>query len=351
MPASAGSRILTVCSWEISAGGGSPDRGHQQNDLPAIRLDPVRGRGDHRGQVPRRARARRGRDGGGRGGAPPPARRAGRPQVPPAAPARDGRSVARFLREAQAAVKLKSEHVARVIDVGHARDGRAVHGDGVPRGAATSRDVLEAARAARRRRAPSTTCSRPARPSPRRTRSASSTATSSRRTSSRHTRPDGTPCVKVLDFGISKIAAPHRRRTQASRRPRPSSGSPLYMSPEQMRSSRDVDARTDIWSLGVVLFELLAGRRPFTTPRTSLRWSSRSLPDRHRSPHSTTSRASPASDGGQSFARCPPWPLGALDATRARPSWRSPSFHFARARARATVERAVAVATERERYG
>jgi serine/threonine protein kinase len=40
-------------------------------------------------------------------------------------------------------------------------------------------------------------------------------------------------------------------------------GSPLYMSPEQMRSLRDVDAQTDIWALGIVLFELIAGRAPF----------------------------------------------------------------------------------------
>src|SRR5271156_6582126 len=40
-------------------------------------------------------------------------------------------------------------------------------------------------------------------------------------------------------------------------------GSPLYMSPEQLRSSKNVDRRTDLWSMGVILFEALSGRSPF----------------------------------------------------------------------------------------
>jgi serine/threonine-protein kinase len=66
-----------------------------------------------------------------------------------------------------------------------------------------------------------------------------------------------------LDFGISKVKttgsdAPHDiTSTQAML------GSPAYMSPEQMKSTKNVDARADIWSLGAVLFELLTGRQPF----------------------------------------------------------------------------------------
>src|SRR4029079_12428524 len=67
-------------------------------------------------------------------------------------------------------------------------------------------------------------------------------------------RSDGTPCVKVLDFGISKLATTtgdiHLTPTNAA------CGSPAYMSPEQIRSAKRVDARTDVWALGVVLHEL-----------------------------------------------------------------------------------------------
>ena len=76
----------------------------------------------------------------------------------------------------------------------------------------------------------------------------------------------GKPVVKVLDFGISKASAV--ARTAAERLPQltPAEeqfGTPVYMSPEQLRSSSDVDARADVWAIGVVLYELLTGRMPF----------------------------------------------------------------------------------------
>ena len=76
--------------------------------------------------------------------------------------------------------------------------------------------------------------------------------------------PDGKPFLKVLDFGISKMnevadAARSVTTTDAVL------GSPGYMPPEQMRASRDVDARADIWSLAMVLWEMLVGKPMFAS--------------------------------------------------------------------------------------
>jgi serine/threonine-protein kinase len=76
-------------------------------------------------------------------------------------------------------------------------------------------------------------------------------------------RNDGAPIVKVLDFGISKIPVNEEEAHVDLTETTSAFGSPTYMSPEQLKSSRDVDARADIWSLGVVLYELLAGTVPF----------------------------------------------------------------------------------------
>jgi serine/threonine-protein kinase len=169
---------------------------------------------------------------------------------------------ARFLREARAAVRLKSEHVARVSDVGELPSGAPyivmeyLEGRDLARvldesGPCALPDaveyVLHACEAIAEAHG-SGIIHRDLKPANLfLTRAA-----------------DGTSSVKVLDFGIS-APAPGAGGPEDMRLTRSSAllGSPLYMSPEQLRSARSVDARSDIWSLGVVLFELLTARLPF----------------------------------------------------------------------------------------
>jgi serine/threonine-protein kinase len=87
-------------------------------------------------------------------------------------------------------------------------------------------------------------------------------------------RADGSPCVKVLDFGISKTPRSAPRVSQvgavgSSTVPSLMMGSPQYMSPEQMRSATTVDQRSDIWSLGATLYELVTGQMAFEGSSTA----------------------------------------------------------------------------------
>jgi serine/threonine protein kinase len=75
-------------------------------------------------------------------------------------------------------------------------------------------------------------------------------------------RADGSACVKVLDFGISKAPGSLKLDTRATA-PATMMGSPHYMSPEQMMSAADVDARADVWALGAILHEFIVGAPPF----------------------------------------------------------------------------------------
>lgn len=78
-------------------------------------------------------------------------------------------------------------------------------------------------------------------------------------------RDAGEVLVKLLDFGIAKVKMEHANETESAGLTKTGNmlGSPLYMSPEQARGARSIDHRTDVWSLGVVLYQALSGKTPY----------------------------------------------------------------------------------------
>ncbi|MEN9581471.1 MAG: hypothetical protein RJA70_4480 [Pseudomonadota bacterium] len=168
----------------------------------------------------------------------------------------------RFMREARAAVKIQSEHIARVIDVNEMENGSPYMVMEYLEGGDLSQ-IIE-------RQGPLSVQD-----------AAYFVLQASEAIAEAHSygivhrdlkpanlflakQADGSSKVKVLDFGISKKTVVGGGMEDASlTRTSSMMGSPLYMSPEQMRSTKDVDARTDIWALGVILHELLTARPPF----------------------------------------------------------------------------------------
>jgi eukaryotic-like serine/threonine-protein kinase len=168
----------------------------------------------------------------------------------------------RFKREARAAARVQSEHVARVLDVGTLPDGCPyivmerlrgwdLAGELAARGPLPAEEIagylLQVCEALAE---------------------AHSVGIVHRDLKPENLFlaecPDGTRCVKVLDFGISKSVVGSSLTDLALTRTASFMGSPLYMSPEQMRSSRSVDARADIWSLGTILYEAVSAQVPFS---------------------------------------------------------------------------------------
>jgi serine/threonine protein kinase len=164
----------------------------------------------------------------------------------------------RFVREAQAAARLKGPHVARVSDVGMIDGGRPymvmelLEGcdlgalledrNQIPTGEAVDL-VLQACAGLAEAHAVGIV-HRDVKP-----------------TNLFVTTIDDRPHVKVLDFGVSKVVSADLVLTQSQSM----LGTPAYMSPEQMRSAKSVDARSDIWAIGSVLYEMIEGERPFVS--------------------------------------------------------------------------------------
>ena len=168
---------------------------------------------------------------------------------------------ARFVREAHAAARLKSEHVVRIMDVGKLASGVPYIVMERLEGADLSRRLLERRRLGFDEVADYLFQTLEA-------------LAEAHRVGVIHRDlkpanlfvaklPGHSHCIKVLDFGISKLSALGATTETEITAARTVLGSPLYMSPEQLEDARTVEPGSDIWSLGVIAYELLTGSPPF----------------------------------------------------------------------------------------
>lgn len=173
--------------------------------------------------------------------------------------ARQAGALDRFLREAQAAATLRSPHVVQVLDYGVDGDQPFI-----------AMELLEGESLAQRlhrlgRLAPSEAL-----------RIVTHVARAATRAHEcnivhRDLKPDNVFLVqnedeevaKVLDFGVAKIKNPEWIAESSQTRTGSLIGTPHYMSPEQVQGNKTVDYRSDLWSLGVIAFEMFTGQRPF----------------------------------------------------------------------------------------
>jgi serine/threonine-protein kinase len=110
------------------------------------------------------------------------------------------------------------------------------------------------------------------------------------------TEEGGKVILKVLDFGISKFTGDDLTTTNLTKTSA-FVGSPQYISPEQLHTPREVDARTDVWALGVILFELLTGEAPDTQLQYALKLMRGEIPEPPKRPADPPSATdTPAAD-------------------------------------------------------
>jgi serine/threonine protein kinase len=177
-------------------------------------------------------------------------------------------ALARFTREAQTVARIKSEHIARVLDMGTVEsgapyivmellEGQDLHKFVRKNGPLPSGDavefILQAAEGVAEAHAAGIV-HRDLKPA---------------NLFLSH-KPDGSPFVRVLDFGIAKDVQAKKEAGDVSLTVGTDVlGSPLYMAPEQIRNPKDVDPRADVWSLGAILYKLLTGRSAFEADNPS----------------------------------------------------------------------------------